>query len=834
MMEKFIIIDGNSLANRAFYAMPYLSNRKKQPSGAVFGFANLLVKLIVEQKPKYLAVAFDHARKTFRNEIFAEYKGRRKETPPDLLAQFPIIKQMLEIMGIKVFESAGIEADDIIGTLAKHSGAKNILVSGDRDLLQLIDEHTEVWLTRKGVTEIEKFDEKALFEKFGFAPNGIVELKSLMGDQSDNIPGVAGVGEKTALSLLHDFSTLDGVFENIEKIGGKLKEKLVSGREQAYMSKKLATIKTDCDFEWTLENCAYRFPFSQSTRDFFENWDFRSLVGRKDIFDEGVRSKTADVKRTCLENMAQVERLKNSVKNFFCVDLEGLEFAVSPDEVFFIKKEIDFFSNTIDLDDVLKVLKPVFEDENVCKITNSSKSDLKHLNVLGIDLKNFFDVEIARYVLYAGLPKLPLAKVQDFIGLKNELEQKMNDEKVLEIYRDLEIPLVRVLADMENEGFKIDESVLDDLGAKYKTELDELTEKIYALAGEQFNINSPKQVAGILFDKLGLKSFNNKKQSTSFAVLDDIRWQHDIVELIIAHRKVSKIISTYVNVYKKICETSGAVVHTTLNQTLTSTGRLSSSEPNMQNIPTRDEEGRALRKIFISKYEGGKIISADYNQIELRLLANLAHEDSMIDAYSHGVDIHTKTASEIFGVPVERVTQEQRRDAKAVNFGIIYGISDFGLSQNIKTSRMKAKKYIESYFSRYPKIKTFMDENIAFAKEHGFIRSYFGRIRHIPEMSSSNFQIRKFGERVAMNMPLQGTASDVIKKAMIEVEKRLREHHLESHIILQIHDELIVDAPANEVENVKEILKTAMETVCDFPLPLIVSVGTGKNLFECK
>ncbi len=833
-MEKFVIIDGNSLANRAFYAMPYLSNHNKQASGAVFGFANLLVKLVTEQQPDFLAVAFDHARKTFRNDIFADYKAKRKETPPDLVAQFPVIKDMLKKMGIKVFEIAGIEADDIIGTLAKHSDAQNILVSGDRDLLQLIDDHTEVWLTKKGVTDIERFDEKALIEKFGLAPSGIIELKSLMGDTSDNIPGVLGVGEKTALSLLGDYKTLDGVFENLDKISGKLNEKLAAGRESAYMSKTLATIKTDCDFDCAKEACKYDFPFSQEVRDFFEEWDFRSLVGRKEIFGEGVRNKLAQVKRTCISTVEDVDALAKSVKNFFCYDLAQMEFAVSGDEVFYVQKEVDFFTTPLELDAVLCRLKGVFENPNIVKITNSAKNDMKILWALGIKLDNFFDVEIARYVLFAGLVKQPLAKPFEFISLKSELEKKMKEDGVFEIYQNIEIPLVRVLADMENQGFKIDEPVLDELAEKYNAELDDLTAKIYDLAGEQFNINSPKQVAYILFEKLKLKSFNNKKQSTSFAVLDDIRWQNDIVELIISHRKVSKIVSTYVNVYKKICQTSGNVVHTTLNQTLTSTGRLSSSEPNMQNIPTRDEEGRNLRKIFVSKYEGGKIISADYNQIELRLLANLANETSMIDAYRHGIDIHTKTASEIFGVPVEMVTREQRRDAKAVNFGIIYGISDFGLSQNIKTSRNKAKKYIDSYFERYPLIKTFMDKNVNFAKENGFVRSYFGRIRHIPEMNSGNYQVRKFGERVAMNMPLQGTASDVIKKAMIEVFAKLEKENMQSHIILQIHDELIVDSPANEVEKVKQILKDTMETVCDFSLPLVVSVSDGSNLFECK
>lgn len=812
--------------------MPYLSNREKQPSGAVFGFANLLVKLIVEQKPDFVAVAFDHARKTFRNEIFADYKGKRKETPPDLLTQFPVLKNMLQTMGIKIFEFAGIEADDIIGTLANLSGVENILVSGDKDLLQLIDDNTTVWLTKKGVTEIESFDADALAEKYGLKPCGIVDLKALMGDASDNIPGVAGVGEKTALSLLEKYENIENLFSNLDEVAGKLKEKLANGKDSAFMSKKLATIKTDCEIGFELEQCRYPFPFSQETRNFFEKWDFRSLTNRKDIFGEGVRANKKEVKRTVLFSVEQVENVLKKVKNFFCLDLNKMEFAVDEEEVFFIKKEIDLFSSTVEIDDVLKILKPIFEDESIVKLTCSSKADMKILKKLGIGFENFFDLEIARYVLFAGLPKLPDPEVCEYISLKAELEKKLVDENVSTVYHDIEIPLVRVLASMEDEGFKIDQEVLIQLSDKYNAEILELTEKIYNLAGETFNINSPKQVASILFDKLGLKSFNNKKQSTNFAVLDDIRWQHEIVELIIQHRKMSKLVSTYVNVYKTICQTNGPVVHTIFNQTLTSTGRLSSMEPNMQNIPTRNEEGRNLRKIFVSKYENGQIISADYNQIELRLLANMAQEESMIEAYKNGVDIHTKTASEIFGVAVEDVTSSQRRDAKAVNFGIIYGISDFGLSQNIKTSKYKAKQYIESYFDRYPKIKSFMDANVLYANENACVKSYFGRIRHIPEIKSSNVNVKKFGERVAMNMPLQGTASDIIKKAMVNIYNQLK--NMKSHIILQIHDELIVDAPCEEVEKVKQILKQTMENICKFEIPLAVSVSSGKNLFECK
>ena len=831
-MEKFIIIDGNSLANRAFYAMPYLSNREKQPSGAVFGFANLLVKLISEQKPDYIAVAFDHARQTFRNQIYADYKGTRGATPDDLIKQFPVIKSMCQIMGVKVFEFAGIEADDIIGTISRSSGKQNILVSGDRDLLQLISPSTQVWLTRKGVTEVEVFDEDALMQKFGLKPAGIIDLKALMGDSSDNIPGVPGVGEKTALLLLSDYQNLDDIYSHIENVKGKLQEKLVDGKDSAYMSKALATIKTDCEIGFKLEECKYHFPFSQEVKDFFDAWDFRSLSNRKDIFAEGVASKHQVVERVQLKTLDEVKNFAALVDNVLCYDLNNLEFALDAEKVYFVKKEFDLFSENLEVSQVIEILKDAFESENVLKITNSSKDDIKILKKYDTILNNFFDIDIARYVLYAGLPKEEKPAVNEYLGQKVSLERLMLKENVFMIYKDVEIPLVKVLSSMEDEGFKINPEELRVLDEKYKVELDVVTTKIYELAGGEFNINSPKQVAEVLFDRLGISAWNNKKRSTSIDVLEDIKDQHEIVGWIIQYRKIAKLVSTYINVYQSLYEISGDVIHTIFNQTLTATGRLSSSEPNMQNIPTRNEEGKNLRKIFVSKYKDGQIISADYSQIELRLLANMAEEDSMIAAYKSGIDIHTKTASEIFGVPVEEVTPEQRRDAKAVNFGIIYGISDFGLAQNIKTSVARAKHYIENYFIRYPKIKDFMDKNIEFAKEHGYIKSYFGRIRHIPEIQSSNKTVSKFGERVAMNMPLQGTASDIIKMAMVSVFEKLQK--MQSHMILQIHDELIIDAPPHEIEQVKDILKNTMENVCHFVVPLIVSVSSGKNLFECK
>ncbi len=829
-MEKFLIVDGNSLANRAYYAMPYLSNIKAEPSGAVFGFANILIKLIVEQKPDYIAVAFDHARKTFRNEIYEAYKGTRKETPPDLIKQFPVIKNMLKLMNIKVLEYEGIEADDIIGTLSTSSDKENVLLSGDRDLLQLVNQNTVVWLTKKGVTEIDVMDEKAIKNKYGFSPKGIIDLKALMGDSSDNIPGVSGVGEKTALSLLDKYSTLDGVYQHIDEITGKLKDKLINDKDNAYLSKTLATIKTDCDIQINFDEYTYSYPFDENVREFFEYMNFNSFLKREDIFGTPKKKEVA-VKEILIDDLKVVDALIGEIKDEFSYDLEELKFA-SKNNAYFLKKDLDLFSVNIDEKDVLKKLKNIFEDEKIIKITKNAKKDIKILKKHGIFLKNFFDLEIARYVCFSSFVKDGKENVFEFFKLKEDFEKEIEAKKVDYIFYKIELPLVEVLADMEEEGFKVDESALDEIDEKISQEISEIEARIFAEAGEKFNINSPKQVAEILFDKLKIVPYNNKKRSTSFAILDELRFEHEIVNDIIRYRKLYKLKSTYINVYKELIKTRGDVIHTIFNQTLTNTGRLSSSEPNMQNIPTRDEEGRNLRKIFVSKFNDGLIVSADYSQIELRLLANMADEKSMIEAYQHGVDIHTKTASEIFNVPIDKVTSAMRRDAKAVNFGIIYGISDFGLSQNIKTTRNKAKEYIDSYFERYPNIQNFMNKNIEFAKEHGYAKTDFGRIRMIPELKSSNFNVRKFGERVAMNMPLQGTASDIIKLAMIATFRELK--NFESHIILQVHDELVIDVKKEELSKVVDIVKRCMENVKAYAVPLVVNVGVGKTLYDCK
>jgi len=829
-MNKLLLIDGNSIANRAFYALPFLSNKQGHPSGAVFGFANIILKVLQDEKPTHVVVAFDHSRKTFRNTLYSEYKMQRKPTPQELIVQFPVIKEMLEKMGIMTIEKEGIEADDIIGTVsAKFQGQKFIL-SGDRDLYQLIDDDTMIWFTKHGVSEVDRVNEIRLNEIFGLKPHQITDLKGLMGDASDNIPGVKGVGEKTAISLLEKYENIENIYQNIDEISGKLKEKLLNDKEMAFISKQLATIERNCEIEFNSDDCKFSFPFNNKLYDFFENWNFSSLLKNKDIFD--LLPKKEKVENLSLTEDV-LEKMSSAKISEFCYDLKSCQFLFE-NKIYTLESNYSLFESDLSFENIIKSLQSVFENEKILKITKSAKEDMHLLSNYGVKLNNYFDLSVADYLCSAGLKNNNLeCLVDEYSSLMTSLQNLLKENQLEFVYEEIEKPLTQLLFDMENQGFKINEEKLDEISKEFKGKINKLQEQIYFEAGEEFNINSPKQVAHILFEKLGIESYNNKKQSTRADILEELSYI-PIVANILTYRKYSKLINTYIEVYKNLCLTKGNIIHTTFNQTLTSTGRLSSSEPNLQNIPTRRDEGKTLRKIFVSKFEGGKIISADYNQIELRLLADMSNESKLIDSYNKGEDIHSLTASQIFGVPLEKVTSEERRDAKAVNFGIIYGISDYGLSQNIKSTRNKAKEYINSYFTRYPQVKEFMDKNIEFAKENGFAKTMFGRKRNIPEISSSKYITRTFGERVAMNMPLQGTASDIIKLAMLKVSNAFSKENLKSQLILQIHDELIIDAYPGESEKVVKILKEEMENVVKLQIPLIVSIGEGESLYECK
>ncbi len=831
MKDKFLIVDGNSLAYRAYYAMPFLTSPEGTNTGAVFGFFNMLLKAIEDNTPNYIAVAFDFSKHTFRTEIFKDYKGTRQETPPELREQFPIIKELLKKLKIAVFEMENIEADDIIGTLAKSSKTtKNLILSGDRDLLQLIDTNTEVLLTKHGTTSTKSMTLESLKEEMHITPSQVVDLKALMGDNSDNIPGVKGVGPKTAQDLIEAYGTLENVYKHIDELKGSLKEKLIKDKEMAFLSYTLAKIKTDVELDFKLENLKLHYPFDVSIKEDFKRFGFGMFLKRNiyaEVKEVEEKSQSKNIEIDSLEILENLE-----LSNTFAFNFNGnIEFSTNSDTIYTLKKNFDLFSKSIETNDVILKLKNVLEDDNILKLTSDLKQELHLLKPLGIEVKNVFDLKLGAYLI--GGSKNITTSTNTYFELYEDIKTKLKNLDLEKLYYNIELPLLYVLYDMESAGFKINSKELLELSDKYTKELSELENSIQELAGEQFNVKSPKQLASILFDKLGLKAkFFHKKNSTNIDVLNELASEHPIVPLIIRYRKIQKLHSTYIEPYIELVKNSGDIIHTVFNQTLTATGRLSSSEPNLQNIPVRDDEGKLLRKLFISRFDGGNIISADYNQIELRLLAHYSGDEKLVNAYKENKDIHTLTASQVFGVPESEVTPIQRRSAKAVNFGIIYGISDFGLSQNANLSRKEAKLYIEKYFATYPSVKEYMDSNVKFARENGYIKTIMGRIRRIPEINSNVYQTRQFGERVAMNMPLQGSASDIIKMAMIKVEEALK--NLKSKLILQIHDELIVDTYPGEESTVKQILKDCMENVVTLKVPLPVDINMGKTWFECK
>lgn len=849
-MEKFVIIDGNNLMFRAFYALPQLSNFDGEISNAVFGFTNMLVKVIKDINPKYLAVTFDVAKKNFRHDTFAEYKGTRKPTPNELIPQFPIVKNLLNKMNIKVIEKVGLEADDLMGSLSRAYDTENIIVSADRDAFQLINENTSILYPKKGITETMVLNLDNIEEFYGVRADQVVDLKSIMGDSGDNIPGVPGIGEKGAKDIITKYGNLDNVYNHLDDFKGKQLEKLINGKDSAYMSKYLATIVTDEPFDMDISEFEYDFPFSEEVRDIFKRYQFNTLLKRSDIFS----GKTVEITKVAsdvylVDTDDKLNDLydKLSRAKSFAIYLNDEDFSIYDEVEYKIFFGTDLFSTGLDIVNVINKLKPIFENEKIEKVTFDSKG-LKHiLYKYGVDIKGIkFDCLIARYLINSiakanvtlddtrvecGIECEDKARLVSM--LKDIYYAKLEKMDLLSLYYDIEMPLVDVLFDMEIQGFKVDREELTNLDKKYFEEIKKIEEDIYFTAGQKFNISSPKQLGEILFDKLGLNVPNNKKKSTSIEILNEIEHKHPLVPLIIRYRTITKLYSTYIVGFENLL-TREDKIHTVFNQTLTSTGRLSSSEPNLQNIPVRTEEGRALRKVFIPSSVDGFIVSADYSQIELRLLASLSGDETLINAFNEGQDIHARTASEIFGIPMDMVTPEQRRGAKAINFGIVYGISDFGLSQDLGVSRKEASEYIKLYFARYPKISEYMQKNVDYCKSFGYVKTLFGRIRPIPEINSSNYNLKAFGERASMNMPLQGTASDIIKLAMIKIYNEFKSRDLKSKIILQVHDELIVDTVAGELDIVKEILKKEMENIVDLSVKLTVNIDYGKTWYDAK
>lgn len=839
-MEKFVIVDGNSLINRAFYALPMLRSLSGRPCNAVFGFVNMILNVITSEKPKYFACVFDAGKHTFRHNLYADYKGKRDKMPEDLAEQLPILKELLLAMGIKTLERLEIEADDIVGSLTRKFDEQFILISGDKDLLQLINDNTTVWLTQKGISNVLKVDSKVLKQEFNLTPKQVIDLKSIMGDSSDNIPGVQGIGKVGATKLIDEYGSLDNVYQNIDKISGSTQRKLIEHKDTAYLSYKLATIKLDVEIDVTLKDFEFHLPFSQKVYELMQELDFRSITNRKEYFapiqiEKKVITKNADVVEISLQSEFD-DMIKNLPDSFALLTDELRMFFAFDDKEFILYKNSEIFNKNID------TIKTFLSGQKQ-KICFDTKATMHDLDFYDISINNYFDVSLAIYIANEMDGEISLddaLKLNDIstdtranalISLKEIYIEKLIKNLQLKLYSEIELPLVQVLFDMERTGFKVDTAQIRTLSNSYHQEQDEVVEKIYKLAGEKFNVNSPKQLQTILFDKLKIE-YSGKK-GTSIEILNEIADQHPIVNLLIRYRKISKFINTYLDGMLNYVQTDGKI-HTTFMQRSTSTGRLSSREPNLQNLPIRDDEGRALRKMFSSAFEDGTLVSADYNQIELRLMANFSGDENMIADYKSGKDIHSATASKIFNVPLSEVTSDMRRVAKSVNFGIIYGISAYGLSQNIKMSQKDASQFIKKYLEIYPKVKEFGDQCIEKAREKGYVSTIMGRIRHIPDIKSSNFSVRGFAERVAKNTPLQGSASDIIKIAMIRVYNRIKKENLKSKLILQIHDELVVDCVKKESEEIKKILTEEMESVIKLTVPLLVEVKEGRTLYDTK
>lgn len=885
MDNKFLIIDGSSLFFRAFYALPLLKTKRGLYTNAIYGFVMMVENAIEKIKPSHVAVCFDMKGKTFRSDIYKDYKGTRQKTPNELEQQWPLVRDILGHMNIKILESPVYEADDIAGTLAKlgtEEGFENYLLTGDKDYFQLVNENTKVLFTRKGITDMDIITVEKIEEDYGIEPLEFIELKALMGDSSDNIPGIYGIGEKTGLKLVRQFHTLENLYDNIDDVSGKkLKEKLVDGKMAAFMSKKLGTIVRDVPIEESLDDLKKLDYDYEKLSELYREFEFNSMLDR--LPEEYRKEEVEEISQDNFEfveikDLKEIEKEIKDKKSFaFKFITDGkiyedvkpiyLAIEVKDSKVKIISyEEIDF-----------DLLKDLMEDEGIEKLGYSLKEDIIILMDLGIDIKNYsHDVEIAEYLLnstksdydinkismeyfkngyldledllgkgakkktYTDLDKDDLFKYFAFVlntiyRLEDIQKEKIEEEEMTSLYQDMELPLVEVLASMEYVGINTDESVLDEIDEQIIEKLKNLEEEIYGEAGEEFNINSPKQLGIILFEKMDFPVIKKTKTgySTSADVLEKLRGKGEIIDKILDYRKFSKLKSTYIDGLKAVINKKTKRIHSRFMQTVTATGRISSTDPNLQNIPIKTEEGRLIRKAFLAS-EAGVLVDADYSQIELRVLAALSDDKEMLDAFKHGLDIHRKTASEVFHVDYDDVNDLQRSEAKAVNFGIVYGISDYGLSQNLNIPRKAAKEYIDNYLGHFVGIKDYMSEEIKNGKDKGYVETIFKRRRYIPELNAKNFNIRSFGERIALNTPIQGSAADIIKIAMVKVYNELKKRNLKSKLIIQIHDELVVDTAEDELEEVKELMKDLMENSVDLNVKLSVDMNTGKNLYESK
>lgn len=854
-MKKLVLIDGNSLLNRAYYATKSLTTREGIPTNAVFGFTKLLLKIISDLHPDRLIVAFDLKAPTFRHKMYDEYKATRKPMPDDLAVQVGMLKELLHSMNIAMCEKEGFEADDLVGTLShKFSDVKSIIITGDKDSYQLIDEYTDVYLTKTGVSDLLKLTSENFVRQIGYEPCRVIDMKALMGDSSDNIPGVPGIGEKTAFLLVSKYGDLNTIYEHLEEIGGSVRTKLENGKDSAYLSKKLATIDRNVPLDIELDECAVRMPFSQEVRAQFLQLEFTSLL-KMDIFEDPtekalplVSQKTAEL--SVVQNKEEFCAAVKDEKIFSCVCRGDIYYLYFREKEYVLKPRITLLDEGLDPSEIHSILKGLFGNKDLTVIAYGIK-ELKHtLASAEIEVNcKFEDVSILKYLVdYTGKEDNLQYALQSY-GFSDQtpayginmlyklLADKLHAEKLDSLYYDVELPLADVLFDMEQCGVKVDTSASALFETRYREEISRATAAVYEAAGETFNINSPAQLGRILFEKLGLPAPKKGKRgtySTSADILEKLANDYEIVRDVLKCRHYQKLLSTYIDGFKPLIDPKTGLVHTTYNQVQTSTGRLSSINPNLQNVPIRDDDGRELRKLFIARDADHILLDADYSQIELRLLAHFSGCKELIEAYRTGMDIHALTASQVFGIPIDQVQPAQRREAKAVNFGIIYGISDFGLATNLNISTKQAGEYIRKYFDTYSDVKKYMDSNVRFARENGYVTTLLGRKRVIPEIKSSNYNIRSFGERAAMNMPLQGSSADIIKIAMINIFNRLKKEGFRSKLILQVHDELVIDALKEEKDAVSQILKFEMENAVRLSVPLVAEVHSGNNWYEAK
>ena len=877
MKKTVMLIDGSSLIFRAFFALPNLSNNDGVMTNGVYGFLTMYRNAFDKYKPDYVLVAFDRSSKTFRNDEYKDYKANRDKTPNELSYQFGILKDVLDSMGVKYTDLDGFEADDIVGTyarMAKEAGDRAVLITGDRDYLQLVDDDILVYLTKKGVSDTVEYTVEKIEEEYGITPKQLIDVKGLMGDKSDNIPGVDGIGEKRALDFIRKYGSIENLYDNLDDISGKkTKENLENGESVAYMSKKIGTIVTHAPVEFEYDDLALGEPDFPGLREKFSKLNFNKFLEELDGGGPETASKEFTFK-TSKDLKDLIDSSKKTREIFFKSVYDGENYIHSEIYKLAIKsKDTDVY---IVEPEKIKDLKEVFEDKSINKVSFDIKEEMVLLDKLGIDLigpyddlmlmhylidpsRSSYDLKLlsqsyltyeldsdetligkgAKIKKYADvnqddLSLLLAAKVNAIEDAKDKVFKNLAEYEMVDLYENIEKKLAKVLASMEIIGFGTDRKILEEIKAQLDQQIEELTQDIYDLAGSEFNINSTKQLGEVLFKDLELPVIKKTKTgfSTDASVLDKLRDKHPIIEKIERYRETYKLRSTYIEGLENAIDEDGRI-RSTFRQNIASTGRLSSQEPNLQNLPIKTDEGRAIRKAFKAG-EGKVLIDADYSQIELRILASLSDDKNMQDAFNHGIDIHTQTASEVFHTPLDEVTKLQRSEAKAVNFGIIYGISDYGLSQNLNIPRARAKDYIDKYKKSYPQIKEYMDNVVKLAKNQGYIETLFKRRRYVPEISSRNFNVRSFGERIALNTPIQGTAADIIKIAMIKTYEKLKEEGLDAKIILQIHDEIIIESSEEDKEKAREILKECMENAADLKVDLLVDIGFGESMYESK